>query len=131
VAFGETEATGLVALLAVAVLAALIARAAVRSRRWARDATDKRAAVEDLEERARIGALRHRDFDKWFEADSARRRRVGLPPLDREAARARRFDPTFELDAPAPRSADLRRRRREVREAVERGVEPPADPPPE
>lgn len=125
-AFGETEAAGLVLVVAVAVLASLTVYALVRSHRLARQAASARDAVLDLEERARVGVLRHKGFDEWFEADKKRRERVGLPPLDREEARARRFDPTYKLNVPAPRHRDLRKVRGAVKEAVDRGEEPAA-----
>ncbi len=129
-AFGEVEAGGLAALIAIAVLLALIARTLVRSRRWARETAGKRAAIRDLDDRFRVGSLRHKDFEQWFEADQKRRVRVGLAPLDPEEARARRFDPAYELDVPAPRIGHLRRRQKEIGEAARRGEEPPPDRPP-
>ena len=130
-AFAETEATGLVALIAILVLFALIIRNAVRSTKMSRDAASRRHALLDLEDRQRIAALRHKDFDTWFAADKARRARVGLPPLNKEIARQRRLDPTYQLDVPAPRRSELRRKRRELAEAVERGEQPVAEAPAE
>jgi hypothetical protein len=128
VAFGETEATGLVLLAVFIGLAAAIAVAASRARKLKRKAADTRAAVADLQERARIGAIRHKDFDRWFAEDARRRERVGLPPLNREEAKARRFDPTYELSVPAPRRGAMARKKEELKDAVARGEEPASPP---
>lgn len=125
-AFGQLEAMGLALVVALIVLAALLLWALSRSWRLSREASSARASVLDLEDRARVGALRHRDFDQWFEADRKRRERVGLPALDREEAARRRFDPEYELDVPAPRTRDLRKVRGRVERDVRRGEEPSA-----
>jgi hypothetical protein len=124
-AFGATEAGGLLGLTVVIAVGAGLARHAYIRRRLHLQARGARLRLEDIDDRERINALRLRDPDAWIAAENERRARREMPLLDAAEAKRRQWDPEYEFDRPAPNLVSLSRRRRQVAEAAKKGEEIP------